>query len=313
MSITIAVCTRERPDRLAQWAAHMTGVQGIADTPVIVVDQSAAPYRGLLPGAVHYLHRPGRGLAHARNTALAAATTTHVCFCDDDCLPAVDWIATATQLCERDPAVALWYGATDPSGRDFQLHAQTTPAGTLNWATRGDGAVCQALRVAAHATRGHVPTGVLEHYGQGNNCIVAVAAARRNGGFRTFLGAGTLSAAGEDVEYTLRLLARGHEVAYDPRLRLSHDAWQPAARAESHAHGYTTGMVAVHVWYAWYGIAAARADVASRLGLWRVAGARTTPPTAQPRSLRRYAAHLRAAALGCLLGCWYALRHGRPW
>jgi hypothetical protein len=256
--ITIAVCSRNRPQQLHAWWAHIGTIAGSDTTPILVIDQSdVAP---MIPRAPNLtiMHRPGRGLARARNLALAHATTPYIAFCDDDCRPDHDWLTAITTVMHQHPEVALLYGAVWPSGADYQLHHHHTHAGSTVWASRRDGLVCSALRVAATPSHYTTPVAPLECLGQGNNLIVARAAVQQWGGFQPWLGAGAWLQAGEDVEITLRLLSHGAVCMYEPQIRLRHDAWQTPDSLTATEHGYSVGMLAVHVWYALKGVDVAR-------------------------------------------------------
>lgn len=314
MTLSIGLATRNRPNRLRAWLTHIGSIDGGAVVPVCIVDQSDHPFPGPLPANVHYTHAPGRGLSRARNAIIAQAGTTFVCFCDDDCFPDPNWLTVAQQLVTTDPSVALWYGQTRPSGAVYTVHTHHTPSGTQHWAQRSDGWVCHALRLSDTPFVTAHPCGVLEQLGQGNNCIVAVAVARQHGGYRTFLGAGSPAHAGEDVEYTLRLLHAGVRCGYAPALRVTHDAWQQPAAAARHAAGYTVGMVTLDLWYAWYGDAVARADLSARLGIWRAPSTGDNMPTPVPVvRLIRLLRTITAITWGGVLGLWYVLTVGRPW
>ena len=256
--LTIVVCSRNRPQQLRTWWAHICTITASSTTPILVIDQSNEP--PLLPSAPNLtiIHHPGRGLSQARNLALAHTTTPYVAFCDDDCRPDYDWLLAITAVIHQQPEVALLYGAVWPSGIDYQLHHHHTHAGSTVWASRSDGLVCSALRIAATPTHYTTPVAPLECLGQGNNMIVARAAVQQWGGFHPWLGAGAWLQAGEDVEFTLRLLRHGAVCMYDPQIRLSHDAWQTTDSLTATEHGYSVGMLAVHVWYALKGVVVAR-------------------------------------------------------
>lgn len=256
--LTIVVCSRNRPAQLQGWWAHLCTIAAGTTTSVLIIDQSVtAPQLPSAPN-LRVIHRPGRGLARARNLALAQATTPYVAFCDDDCRPDYAWIDAITAVIHQHPEVAVVFGAVWPSGSDYHLHHHHTPAGSTVWASRSDGRVCSALRIAPTAASYTYPVAPLECLGQGNNMIVARAAVTRWGGFHPWLGAGAWLEAGEDVEFTLRLLSHGAHCLYDPQVRLCHDAWQTPASLTATEHGYSVGMLAVHVWYALNGMTVAR-------------------------------------------------------
>ncbi|MFM2309988.1 MAG: hypothetical protein RLY87_2110 [Chloroflexota bacterium] len=309
--ITIGMATRHRPHQLAAWVAHIQTVSEWQHTPMIIVDQSREAFRIDLPAHIRYIHRPGSGLARARNLILDLAETSAVAFCDDDCRPAADWIVVASHLVRARPDIAVWFGATYPSGADAVLHVSATDTGSTVWASRPDGYRCQALRITPAPFESNRPCTILEHFGQGNNMVVRVAGMSR---FEPLLGAGATGASGEDVAYALQMLHRGIPCAYDPRLRMVHDAWLPAPQSRRTGHGASCGMVAVHTWYALCGSAVARREAASRLHLLR---ARPTQSVMHSRRVSQpmewYIRECAALIWGVLLGSWLAVRRGVPW
>jgi len=311
------LATRNRPERLAQWVAHLQQLEGIGDVPVLIVDQSAQPTMMTLPDNIHYRHHPGSGLANARNILLHVCQTAYLVVCDDDCVPEHDWLTVARRLVTTSPQVALWFGATYPTGTDWTLHHAPTPAGTTTWASRPGGMVCMALRTSPTAVQVQQPAAILESLGQGNNMIIHVPTARTMGGFDTLLGAGARCRSGEDVEYALRILCLQQICAYHPALRVLHDAWQTPEQAEDAAHGYTVGMVAVHVWYAWHGVSVAREHLAFRFGL-RSITLRDGTPTSRHRErllwrLQKLIQVGYASLWGVILGCVLIACRGAPW
>lgn len=309
--ITIGMATRQRPLHLVAWVAHILTISGGKDTPIIIVDQSPAPCLLDLPANIRYIHRPEKGLARARNVILDVAQTAAVAFCDDDCRPAGDWIDIATRLVSARPDIAVWFGPTFPSGSDAVLHHATTDTGSTIWASRADGQMCQALRIAPEPFESCDPCTILEHFGQGNNMIVRVDPTHR---FEPLLGAGAPGASGEDVAYALHMLHRHASCAYDPRLRMVHDAWLPAPQSRRAGHGASCGMIAVHTWYALHGSSVARAEAATRLHLRRPQ--RNTTALPDPHIAQPWDWYLRectALIWGVLLGSWLAFRRGAPW
>jgi glycosyltransferase involved in cell wall biosynthesis len=97
-SISVVVPTRDRPGSLAECLAALGRQHFDEPLEIVVVDDgsrqasevaalvAAAPSARLVPG-------PGRGPAAARNAGVRAAVGELICFTDDDCEPAVGWVA----------------------------------------------------------------------------------------------------------------------------------------------------------------------------------------------------------------------------
>lgn len=126
----VAVCTANRPERLAELLAHLAAFApevGGPDWSLLVVDNrpggaaarvvaDAAPR---LPVSLRYVEEPEAGIASARNRAVREAAATgadFLAFIDDDDLPAPDWLA---RLLARQAA----------TGAGIVLGAWVLPAG----------------------------------------------------------------------------------------------------------------------------------------------------------------------------------------
>jgi hypothetical protein len=264
--LTLAVCTRNRPHRLQAWVDHIQHLSITSSVHILIIDQSDAPATITTDLPIRYHPTTTRGLSQARNLALQLVDTTYIAFCDDDCLPTSTWLThTTSALHQDDPA--MLFGATYPSGNPstYRLHHAPTWAGHTTWAERSDGWCCTALCTHTDAFRSTTPVPILECFGQGNNMVIRCDIVRQLGGFHPWLGAGAWLAAGEDVDMALLVLAHHQLVVYAPQVVIYHDAWMPAPNIASLEHGYTTGMLAVHLWHAWHGSTVARAYLRWRL------------------------------------------------
>jgi hypothetical protein len=110
------------------------------------------------------------------------------------------------------------------------------------------------------------------------------------------------------------MLCKGFSCAYDPRLVMIHDAWMAPRVSARAGHAATIGMLAAHVWYAWYGNRVARNEVAFRL---RLRASIIPAGLHASRQLQHefgwYIREVYALVWGCMLGCWLAMRRGTPW
>ncbi|MDR6267660.1 glycosyltransferase [Roseobacter sp. N2S] len=71
------------------------------DTEIVVVDNmSTAPLADTIAKfpSIRFLFEPGKGAALARNTGVRETTAPTLFFIDADCLPAEDWLETATRV-----------------------------------------------------------------------------------------------------------------------------------------------------------------------------------------------------------------------
>jgi len=118
MTISVIICTRNRPDDLAACLGSL-GVQTRLPSEVVVVDASdgeaacerVREWAAGAPIAAVKLLRAAPGLTRQRNLGVAAATGDVVTFLDDDVVLARDYLAAIAELFELDPALGGAEGA----------------------------------------------------------------------------------------------------------------------------------------------------------------------------------------------------------
>lgn len=231
--VLIGICTLNRPDGLQR------AIDGIArqrlstladdDIAVEIVDNSAdgaaaqriRSMQAEFRFALGYRHLAERGLAVARNAAIAAAFdqgAIHLAFVDDDEIPTPDWLEQIMQ------AVAT-PGAAAAVGPVLPLFAAPPPSWlpTDAFVTR---AICDGDRVRAGYT---------------GNCAIACAPLAAAGlRFDTRLN----ESGGEDTAFFRALQSAGHHIAWAERA----EVWEVVAPHRMRARWllqrwYRTGLV----------------------------------------------------------------------
>ncbi|HVC45664.1 MAG TPA: glycosyltransferase family 2 protein [Terracidiphilus sp.] len=99
VSVTVCVCTRNRPDLLRACLAGVTRMSPAADE-ILVVDNSsgdAAIKQIALEFGARYVLEPKPGLSRARNMAVAESASDVVAFLDDDAVPDEKWLESLLQ------------------------------------------------------------------------------------------------------------------------------------------------------------------------------------------------------------------------
>ncbi|MEO0495212.1 MAG: glycosyltransferase [Actinomycetota bacterium] len=212
---TIAICTKNRVDgvRDAVESALMN-----PDTDVIIVDQNdddrlVEAFAGLEGPHLRHLRTDIAGAGRARNIALRAATTTYVCFTDDDCTVDHDYAKRFEAVLDTDDRRAVAFCRVDQGGDLGKagyapLHEIDEIATTTDWDRH--------LRP--------------EDLGIGAGMIVRREAALDVGGFDPFMGPGGVFASADDRELALRLLLAGHVIADTPTPVVMHYGHRAAGR-----------------------------------------------------------------------------------
>jgi len=129
-TISVCICTRNRPEELARALASVGRSGRRADQVVVADDSTGDETRALVerdhPG-VRYVRGPRAGLGQNRNRALAEVTGTLVCFIDDDVLLGPDYFerALTCRAQAADPEGAIVTGAERQPDRLVQAHEQS--------------------------------------------------------------------------------------------------------------------------------------------------------------------------------------------
>lgn len=314
MSISILICTRNRPDDIARCLAALAASDLAHVGEIVVLDQSAQPLAAAqlpheLARQLRYAWRPGRGLARARNQALLLASGELIAFIDDDCLVTPTWANQIERAFREQPQLDGVFGRVLAYGDQGAItyHQFKTAFGEIAYATRPPADTCNALFTKQAPAAFNRPIMTLENLGSGNNMTFRRSVFERYGGFLEMLGAGTWLHAGEDVEFHYRLLQHHRTLAYQPGILLYHNRWLAPRENEPLQHGYTTGMIATYLYlglrgdrYAWnyfkYRFGTVTQEVASR-----------PEPGAARKPRRFYAERAAAFAKGLLGGAWLAL------
>lgn len=167
-SVSIIVCSKDRPDDLTQALASIRTCDEVGRHAELVVVEESPESREI--SGVRYVHLPplGRGFGHARNSGLKAASGEILLFIDDDCLAAPGWAAALLHPFRSDPSVLGVAGAVlvkDCGPIGYAEHILGFPGGGLR---------------SLHDANGHtIPTRHLSTC----NCAYRRAALEQIGGF----------------------------------------------------------------------------------------------------------------------------------
>jgi GT2 family glycosyltransferase len=219
-SVTVAVCTRNRPDDLVQCLGSVRAAEGTQPAEVLVVDNCPPDDRtrevvSRLHG-VRYVREPVAGLDVARNRALSEARGEWIAFVDDDVRVDRWWLdGFATALREHPDAAAV---------TGLVLPAQLQTEAQVRFERRGGfGRGYQQRRWDGRHRQGNMlhPLGAGE-FGAGCNMAFDVAVMRSIGGFDDALDTGPPLPGGGDLDAFYRVLHAGHVLVYQPEMTVFH-------------------------------------------------------------------------------------------
>jgi O-antigen biosynthesis protein len=242
--VTVAVCTRDRPDDLRRCLASLSALE-YPRIDIIVIDNApttdaAERVVRTFPG-VRYAREPRPGLSRARNFAVAAAVGDIIAFTDDDVIVDPGWVSALVQVFVKDASVAAVTGLVVPLElkTDAQLHFERYGGfgcgferRRFQW-PRDDKGVVRAYR------------GDIAECGTGANMAFRRDVLDRIGRFDPCLGAGTHTHGGEDLESFFRILKEGHVIVYEPVALVRHRHRRGHDELEAQVTSWGTGMVGV--------------------------------------------------------------------
>lgn len=210
--ITVAVCTKDRPQALRRCLAAIEAMDYPSFEVIVVDNASSDPtVRAVVSETnARYVSEPRVGLDRARNKAIEAATYDLVAFCDDDVLVSSRWLHGFARAF-ADPRTGVVTGLVLPA--ELQTPAQE--------AFERYGGMMKGFQRFA-VDRVLLPDRDLytsSRWGVGANMAYRRSVAQSVGLFDVGLDVGTPSGGGGDIEMLWRVLDAGHRLRYEP------DAW----------------------------------------------------------------------------------------
>lgn len=223
-SLTIAVCTHDRPELLARCVRSLRVLRArpaaafVALDLLVVDDAPTTEATRALVGAlpdVRYVREPHVGLDFARNRALREARTTFVAYVDDDVTVDAGWLAGFVEACSEHPDAVAVTGPVLPA-------ELATPTQVLFERFGGFGHRFAKARFGPARAGDPVYPCAPGLLGTGCNMIVRRDVARELGGFDEALDTGRPLPGGGDLDMLYRLVRAGGPIVVEPRCLVFH-------------------------------------------------------------------------------------------
>jgi GT2 family glycosyltransferase len=242
-SMTVIVCTRNRPDLVR---TSLTAILAL-DYPefdVVVVDNASSTpatwdvvtqeFAGTRVTAVR---EPIPGLSRARNAGLLRATGEIVAFTDDDVVVDSQWLRQLAAGYARGTTVDCVTGLV-PSG-ELRTRVQGYFDDRVTWSKSVEPRV-----FSMDAPPADLPTFpfCVGRYGTGANVSFRRSALLALGGFDHALGVGTPTGGGEDLDAFTRVLLRRRTLVVEPSALVWHRHRDELSELRVQARGYGTGL-----------------------------------------------------------------------
>ena len=244
-SVTIAVCTHNRPERLARCLASIRAlrVPDGAPAPTVLVVDNAPPddrTREVASGTpgVRYAREPLTGLDFARNRALAEAEGDWLAFMDDDVVADPGWLAGLTEAVAVHPDAAAVTGLVLPLVLGTEAQVMFEQSGGFRRGFR-------PIRYQGSTLPGNpaYPTGA-GIFGAGANMAFRRDALLALGGFDEALDTGAPLPGGGDLDIFYRVIRSGRPLVYWPSALVFHEHRADLDALRRQYHSWGTGFMA---------------------------------------------------------------------
>ncbi|MEZ0339743.1 glycosyltransferase family 2 protein [Mycobacterium sp. pV006] len=240
--VSVVVCTRERPDQLADALQSLLALN-YPQFEVVVVDNAPrtdATARVIEQAAddrVRRVEEPVPGLSTARNTGLRAARHDLVAYTDDDVYVDRHWLRALARGFARSPRVSCVSGLV-PSG-ELRTAAQGYFDQRVSWSGPLQPQLFTLDDPPAEEPLFPFRVG---RFGTGANFAVRRDRVLELGGFDEALGAGTAAQGGEDLDLFFRVLTGGDALATEPAAIVWHRHRSDNDALLAQARGYGLGL-----------------------------------------------------------------------
>ncbi len=235
-AITVAVCTKDRPESLRRCLRAIDTLDYPSFEVVVVDNASRDPNvrKVVSETNARYVREPRVGLDWARNTAIEVARHEIIAFCDDDVEVSPRWLHGFARAF-ADPHTGVATGLVLPAELE-------TPA---QWAFESYGGMMKGFQ------RFSVDRALLDdrdlfassRWGVGANMAYRRSVARSVGMFDVGLDVGTPSRGGGDLDMLWRVVDSGHRLRYEPEawVRHAHRRDRAALLRQIEANGRSYG------------------------------------------------------------------------
>lgn len=249
-SLSLAICTKDRPELLARCLnSILDGIaQPLAPVEILVIDNAPSDDRTqrLVEtfASVSYYREAIPGLDIARNRALQEATGDYLAYLDDDVVIDRGWLTGFYEVWAENPAAAAFTGLVLPYELETEAQVLFEQAGGFQ---RGFDKIYYGQVLPGNPL---YPCGA-GIFGAGCNMAFRREVVRELGGFDPALDTGKSLPGGGDLDMFYRIIRAGYALVYEPRLLVFHQHRQTLAQLRRQYWSWGLGVMALIVKSFW--------------------------------------------------------------
>ena len=179
-----------------------------------------------------------KGRSNALNEAFGIVDSKIIGLTDDDCIVGRKWTQYAVKTLSNN-SVDLVYGQTK-SFQPFKHKGKFCPS----IFKKSPNKYSITNKIGKH----------WENVGFDNNVAIKQHVVDNIGGYKWWLGPGSIIPAAEDAEFILRAQIAGYKIAYNPKMIVYHNKWLSSLENEKLMLDYSLGGLTVYGYYTFQGV-----------------------------------------------------------
>lgn len=203
---------------------------------IILIDQNTPYDSSFNQPKLKYIHTGQIGKSKAFNIGIKQSTGDVLVFTDDDCIVSKRWLVTIQQTFYQFPEIAGVFGKTlpyKPNEHKDHLCPSTFENEKSNMISR--------------------PGRHWKIIGFGSNMAFRKKTLESWGGFKEWLGPGTVGISAEDAELALRMILRGEKLYYNSKVIVYHNRWLTHKEYQTQELFYACGGMASYGYFLFQG------------------------------------------------------------
>lgn len=237
--ITILIATCNRPDKLVSCIQSIVA-NGYSQYEILIADQSDNQrsrdiIKKITGYNIRYFPLETKGKSIGLNLLLPHARGKYLAFTDDDCLVDRNWLKNIVIYFDNHPRVDGVLGKVLPyRGGPPRFNCPSVADFDKNYPISAENII------------------EYKFFGQGNNMSFRKTVFEKIGGFREWLGPGSVAGIAEDIEYLYRAVINGLIFVSEPSILLYHNRWLSEKESQELYLKYTSGLMALASYYLFY-------------------------------------------------------------